>query len=76
MAGRGRGRLFADVWTLAYSARRAPRGGSDFDLDQLVALCPACHTQAEAPYVPGRLVITPLGQGRFRPARSAEPSRR
>jgi hypothetical protein len=54
----------------------APRGGSDFDLDQLVALCPACHTQAEAPYVPGRLVITPLGQGRFRPARSAEPSRR
>jgi hypothetical protein len=36
-----------------------------FDLDRLVALCPSCHTQTEAPYVRGRLVITPLGAGRF-----------
>jgi len=41
------------------------QGGSDFDLDRLVALCPACHSQTDAPYVRGRLVITPLGQGQF-----------
>ena len=41
------------------------QGGSDFDLDCLVALCPPCHAQTDAPYVRGRLVITPLGQGRF-----------
>ena len=41
------------------------QGGSDFDLDRLVALCPACHAQTDAPYVRGRLVITPLGQGQF-----------
>ncbi len=42
-----------------------PPGGSDFDLDQLVALCHACHEQTDAPYAQGRLVITPLGAGRF-----------
>jgi len=41
------------------------QGGSDFDLDRLVALCPPCHAQTDAPYLRGRLVITPLGQGRF-----------
>ena len=41
------------------------QGGSDFDLDRLVALCPACHAQTDAPYGRGRLVITPLGQGQF-----------
>ena len=41
------------------------RGGSDFDLDRLVALCPPCHAQTDAPYARGRLVITPLGEGRF-----------
>jgi 5-methylcytosine-specific restriction endonuclease McrA len=41
------------------------QGGSDFDLDRLVALCPACHAQTDAPYGRGRLVITPLGQGGF-----------
>ncbi len=41
------------------------QGGSDFDLDRLVALCAPCHTQTDAPYVHGRLVITPLGDGRF-----------
>jgi len=41
------------------------QGGSDFDLDRLVALCPPCHAQTDAPYARGRLVITPLGEGRF-----------
>jgi 5-methylcytosine-specific restriction endonuclease McrA len=41
------------------------QGGSDFDLDRLVALCPACHAQTDAPYGRGRLVVTPLGQGQF-----------
>jgi 5-methylcytosine-specific restriction endonuclease McrA len=41
------------------------QGGSDFDLDQLVALCPMCHVQTDAPYMRGRLVTTPLGAGRF-----------
>jgi 5-methylcytosine-specific restriction endonuclease McrA len=26
------------------------QGGSDFDLDQLVALCRWCHDQTDAPY--------------------------
>ncbi len=41
------------------------QGGSDFDLYRLVALCPPCHAQTDAPYARGRLVITPLGDGRF-----------
>ncbi len=41
------------------------QGGSDFDLDRLVALCPPCHAQTDAPYGRGRLVITPLGEGQF-----------
>ena len=41
------------------------QGGSDFDLDQLVALCLPCHAQTDAPHARGRLVITPLGDGRF-----------
>ncbi len=41
------------------------QGGSDFDLDRLVALCPPCHAQTDAPYARGRLVISPLGEGRF-----------
>jgi len=41
------------------------RGGSDFDLDRLVALCRACHDQTDAPLVFGRLIVTPLGEGRF-----------
>ena len=49
---------------LHHVVRRAP-GHSDFDLDRLVALCPPCHAQTDAPYVRGRLVITPLGDGRF-----------
>jgi hypothetical protein len=41
------------------------RGGSDFDLDRLVALCPPCHVQTDAPYARGRLVVMPSGSGRF-----------
>jgi 5-methylcytosine-specific restriction endonuclease McrA len=41
------------------------RGGSDFDLDQLVALCRWCHDQTDAPYERGRLVVTAVGAGRF-----------
>ncbi len=41
------------------------QGGSDFDLDGLVALCRPCHEWTDAPYVRGRLVVTPLGAGRF-----------
>jgi hypothetical protein len=41
------------------------QGGSDFDLDRLVALCSPCHAQTDAPYRRGRLVITPRGAGRF-----------
>ncbi len=41
------------------------QGGSDFDLDRLVAFCPPCHAQTDAPYARGRLVITPLGDRRF-----------
>jgi HNH endonuclease len=41
------------------------QGGSDFDLDRLIALCRRCHERTDAPYRQGRLVITPLGVGRF-----------
>jgi len=41
------------------------QGGSDFDLDGLVALCRACHERTDAPYARGRLVVTPRGAGRF-----------
>jgi HNH endonuclease len=41
------------------------QGGSDFDLDQLVALCRWCHDQTDAPYERGRLVVTALGTGQF-----------
>ena len=44
---------------------QARPGGSDFDLDRLVALCPPCHAQTDAPYARGRLVITTLDEGRF-----------
>jgi HNH endonuclease len=42
------------------------QGGSDFDLDLLVALCRWCHDQTDAPYERGRLVVTALGAGQFR----------
>jgi 5-methylcytosine-specific restriction endonuclease McrA len=41
------------------------QGGSDFDLDRLVALCRRCHEWTDAPYHRGRLVITPIRDGVF-----------
>ena len=41
------------------------QGGSDFDLEHLVALCRWCHDQTDAPYVRGRLTVTALGDGQF-----------
>src|SRR5512138_958930 len=41
------------------------QGGSDFDFDRLVALCPPCHAQTDAPYARGRLAVMPSGTGRF-----------
>ncbi len=38
------------------------QGGSDFDLDLLVALCRWCHDQTDAPYERGRLVGDRLGR--------------
>jgi hypothetical protein len=41
------------------------QGGSDFDMDWLVALCRACHAWTDAAYIHGRLIVTPRGGGRF-----------
>jgi hypothetical protein len=51
-------------WKPNHVVKRA-QGGSDFDLDRLVALCRPCHAQTDAPYRRGRLVVTSLGGGRF-----------
>src|SRR5262245_26242797 len=48
-----------------HHVRKRSQGGSDFDLDWLVALCRACHARTDAPYSTGRLVVTPLGSGQF-----------
>src|SRR5262249_14999309 len=40
-------------------------GGSDVDLDNLVALCRGCHDQTDAPFVKGRLVVMAMGRGVF-----------
>jgi 5-methylcytosine-specific restriction endonuclease McrA len=40
------------------------QGGSDFDLDRLVALCPGCHARTDALYLQGRLIIQALSGGR------------
>src|SRR5205809_1621312 len=41
------------------------QGGSDVDLDNLVALCRACHDQTDAPFSKSRLVVRGLGAGIF-----------
>ena len=41
------------------------QGGSDFDPDNLVALCRACHDQTDAPFIKGRLIVTAIGGARF-----------
>jgi hypothetical protein len=45
--------------------QKRAQGGSDFDRDRLIALCRPCHVQTDAAFAEGRLVITPLGNGRF-----------
>ena len=45
--------------------RKRTQGGSDFDRDRLITLCRDCHARTDAPFRDGRLVITPLGGGRF-----------
>jgi len=41
------------------------QGGSDLDLNGLIALCRWHHDQTDAAFSRGRLVITPLGDGKF-----------
>ena len=41
------------------------QGGADTD-DGVVALCRSCHDLTDWPYARGRLIVTPLGGGRFR----------
>jgi len=50
-------------------------GGSDFDLDRLVALCRSCHDQTDAPLAAGRLLITALGEGHFAFEVAHEPAK-
>ena len=61
MIGNRQPRRHTAVWI---NADKRAQEGSDFDLDRLVALSPPCHAQTDAPYVHGRLVITPFGEGR------------
>ena len=53
------------AWDVHHAVKRS-QGSSDFDLDQLVALCRWFHDQTDAPYERGRLVVTALGAGQFR----------
>ena len=46
------------------ACRQAGAGGSD-ELDNLAALCRACHHQTDAPFSKGRLVVRALGGGIF-----------
>jgi len=41
------------------------QGGSDFDLDLLVALCRRCHERTDWSYSQGRLAVRTLAAGRF-----------
>ena len=54
------------------------QGGSDFDLNYLVALCRWCHDHTDAPFERGPLVVTALGDGQFRfetiKARARDPA--
>ena len=49
-----------------HHVRKRSQGGSDFDVEGLVALCVACHARTDAPYARGRLVVMALGGGQFR----------
>lgn len=55
----------ARTWLEVHHVQKRSQGGSDFDLDRLVTVCRPCHARTDAPYARGRLVVTPLGAGRF-----------
>jgi hypothetical protein len=60
--------LRARVRVGAAARRRIQDGGpraTGRPAASLVALCPPCHAQTDAPYARGRLVITPIGNGHF-----------
>jgi len=65
-----RGLALPSLWRAAtrrcHHILKRSQGGSDFDLDQLVALCRWCHDQTDAPYELGRLVVSALGDGQSR----------
>lgn len=44
---------------------KASQGGTDFDRDLLVTLCTACHAKTDESFASGRLLVIPLGAGRF-----------
>jgi len=48
-----------------HHVEKASQGGSDFDLDLLITLCRFHHAMTDAPFVEGKLVILPLGNGTF-----------
>jgi hypothetical protein len=51
--------------TIHHLTKRS-RGGSDFDEDRLAVLDQwGCHAKVDAPFRDGRLLIAPLGAGRF-----------
>lgn len=49
-----------------HHVQKRSQGGSDFELDWLVALCRTCHARTDAPYATGRRVVIALGLGQFR----------
>jgi len=50
------------------------RGGKG-EPDNLIAVCRSCHDRTDFPYKRGRLVIRPLGQGRFECALVTAPDK-
>jgi hypothetical protein len=44
---------------------KSAQGGSDWDLEALLALCRRCHAQTDAPFVRDRLMVMPGGGGQF-----------
>ena len=56
---RATGRPAATATEWCRIRERVSSRGSDFDLDQLVALCCACDARTDAAYIHGRLMVTP-----------------
>lgn len=47
-----------------HHVQKRSQGGADTP-DNILAICRMCHDRTDWPYHRGRLVIRPLGQGRF-----------